>query len=36
VDAGFHGRRRPFLTDFGAYMCMVDDPDENVVLVTAA
>jgi hypothetical protein len=25
-----------FRTDFGAYMCMVDDPDENVVLVTAA
>jgi catechol 2,3-dioxygenase-like lactoylglutathione lyase family enzyme len=36
VGAGYHGRRPPFLTDFGAYMCMVDDPDENVVLVTAA
>jgi predicted lactoylglutathione lyase len=36
VDAGYPGRRAPFLTDFGAYMCMVDDPDENVVLVTAA
>jgi hypothetical protein len=22
-------------TDFGTYMCMVDDPDENVVLVAA-
>jgi predicted lactoylglutathione lyase len=36
VGAGFGGRRAPFRTDFGAYMCMVDDPDENVVLVTAA
>jgi predicted lactoylglutathione lyase len=35
VDAGYRARRPPFRTDFGAYMCMVDDPDENVVLVTA-
>jgi catechol 2,3-dioxygenase-like lactoylglutathione lyase family enzyme len=33
--AGYTGRRAPFETSFGAYMCMVDDPDENVVLVTA-
>ncbi len=33
--AGYHGRRAPFLTSFGAYMGMVDDPDGNVVLVTA-
>jgi len=32
---GHHGRRPPFLTDFGAYMCLVDDPDGNMVLVTA-
>jgi predicted lactoylglutathione lyase len=36
VDTGCVGRRPPFLTEFGAYMCMVEDPDENVVLVTAA
>jgi predicted lactoylglutathione lyase len=36
TGAGHHGRRPPFRTDFGAYMCMVDDPDENVVLVTAS
>ena len=35
VNAGYSGRRPPFRTDLGAYMCMVDDPDENVVLVTA-
>jgi predicted lactoylglutathione lyase len=33
--AGYHGRREPFRTSFGAYMCMVDDPDGNTVLVTA-
>ncbi|HEX5149113.1 MAG TPA: VOC family protein [Candidatus Limnocylindrales bacterium] len=33
--AGHHGRRPPFHTDFNAYMCMVDDPDGNTVLVTA-
>ena len=32
---GHHGRRAPFLTDFDAYMCMVDDPDGNTVLITA-
>ena len=35
TGAGHRGRREPFLTDFGAYMCMVDDPDGNTVLVTA-
>ena len=35
TGAGYHGRREPFLTGFGAYMCMVDDPDGNTVLVTA-
>jgi predicted lactoylglutathione lyase len=33
--AGYHGRRAPFLTGFDAYMCMVDDPDGNTVLITA-
>jgi catechol 2,3-dioxygenase-like lactoylglutathione lyase family enzyme len=33
--AGYHGRRAPWLTDFDAYMCLVDDPDGNMVLVTA-
>ena len=33
--AGYHGRRAPFRTDFGAWMCMVDDPDGNTVLITA-
>ena len=33
--AGYHGRRGPWLTDFNAYMCMVDDPDGTTVLVTA-
>lgn len=35
TEAGYHGRRDPFRTSFGAYMAMVDDPDGNVVLVTA-
>jgi uncharacterized glyoxalase superfamily protein PhnB len=33
--AGYHGRRSPFRTDFGAWMALVDDPDGNTVLVTA-
>jgi predicted lactoylglutathione lyase len=33
--AGHRGRRSPFITSFGAYMCLVDDPDGNMVLVTA-
>jgi catechol 2,3-dioxygenase-like lactoylglutathione lyase family enzyme len=35
VAAGYHGRAAPFRTDFGAWMCLVDDPDRNTVLVTA-
>jgi catechol 2,3-dioxygenase-like lactoylglutathione lyase family enzyme len=35
TSAGYHGRRPPFRTDFDAYMCLVDDPDGNTVLVTA-
>ncbi|MBA2381372.1 MAG: VOC family protein [Chloroflexi bacterium] len=35
TDAGYRGRRPPWLTSFDAYMCMVDDPDGNTVLVTA-
>jgi catechol 2,3-dioxygenase-like lactoylglutathione lyase family enzyme len=35
VEAGYRGRRAPFRTDFGAWMCLVDDPDGNTVLVTA-
>lgn len=35
TEAGYRGRREPFLTSFGAYMGMVDDPDGNTVLVTA-
>ena len=35
TEAGFHGRRAPWVTDFDAYMCLVDDPDGNTVLVTA-
>jgi predicted lactoylglutathione lyase len=35
TGAGYRGRREPFETSFGAYMCMVDDPDGNTVLVTA-
>jgi catechol 2,3-dioxygenase-like lactoylglutathione lyase family enzyme len=33
--AGYRGRRAPWVTNFGAYMCLVDDPDGNTVLVTA-
>ena len=33
--AGYRGRREPWLTSFDAYMCMVDDPDGNTVLITA-
>ena len=35
VAAGYHGRRPPWTTSFDAYMCLVDDPDGNTVLVTA-
>lgn len=35
TGAGYRGRRQPFSTSFDAYMCMVDDPDGNTVLVTA-
>jgi predicted lactoylglutathione lyase len=35
TEAGYRGRREPWLTSFDAYMCMVDDPDGNTVLVTA-
>jgi predicted lactoylglutathione lyase len=35
IEAGYHGRREPFLTDFDAYMGLVDDPDGNTVLITA-
>jgi catechol 2,3-dioxygenase-like lactoylglutathione lyase family enzyme len=35
TGAGYYGRREPFRTSFDAYMCMVDDPDGNTVLVTA-
>ena len=33
--AGYHVVREPFVTNFDAYMCLVDDPDGNTVLVTA-
>lgn len=33
--AGYHVVREPFRTGFGAWMCLVDDPDGNTVLVTA-
>ena len=35
TGAGYAGRRAPFRTTFGAWMAMVDDPDGNVVLITA-
>lgn len=35
TDAGHRGRHEPFLTSFEAYMCMIDDPDGNTVLITA-
>jgi predicted lactoylglutathione lyase len=35
VEAGYHVVREPFVTSFEAYMCLVDDPDGNTVLVTA-
>ena len=35
TEAGYRSRRAPFTTYFGAYMCLVDDPDGNTVLVTA-
>ena len=35
TDAGYQGRRAPFVTSFDAYMCLVDDPDGNTVLITA-
>jgi predicted lactoylglutathione lyase len=35
VEAGYHVVREPFVTSFEAYMCLIDDPDGNTVLVTA-
>jgi catechol 2,3-dioxygenase-like lactoylglutathione lyase family enzyme len=34
-EAGYHLVREPFVTSFEAYMCLIDDPDGNTVLVTA-
>ena len=34
VDYGYHGRMAPAQTD-GPYAAMVDDPDGNVLLITA-
>ena len=34
VDLGYHGRREPVQTN-GPYAAMVDDPDGNVILITA-
>ncbi len=36
VAAGYRGHGPPFETHFGAYMAMVDDPDDNTVLLTAS
>jgi catechol 2,3-dioxygenase-like lactoylglutathione lyase family enzyme len=33
--AGYAVVREPFRTNFDAYMCLVDDPDGNTILVTA-
>ena len=35
TEAGYRGRREPFVTSFDAYMAMVDDPDGTTVLITA-
>ena len=35
TGTGHRSVREPFTTDFGAYMCLVDDPDGTTVLVTA-
>ena len=35
TGAGYARRQAPFRTYFGAWMAMVDDPDGNVVLITA-
>jgi predicted lactoylglutathione lyase len=35
IEAGYRARREPFLTGFGAYMGIIDDPDGNTVLITA-
>jgi len=35
VAAGYRSRREPSMTDFGAYLGLVYDPDGNTVLVTA-
>ena len=35
AEAGYTVQREPYTTNFGAYMCLVDDPDGNTVLVTA-
>ena len=32
---GYRGHRAPFVSSFGAYMAMVDDPDGNTILITA-
>jgi len=33
--AGYHVRRQPWRTSFGAYMGLVEDPDGTTVLITA-
>jgi len=32
---GYRSHRAPFVSSFGAYMAMVDDPDGNTILITA-
>ena len=35
VAAGYRSRRAPAITDFGAYLGLVYDPDGNTILITA-
>jgi uncharacterized glyoxalase superfamily protein PhnB len=32
---GYRGHRAPFVSSFGAYMAMVDDPDGNTIMIAA-
>jgi hypothetical protein len=35
TDSGYQSYRAPFVTTFGMYFAMINDPDGNVVLLSA-
>ncbi len=36
TEAGYHSFRAPYVTSFGMYFAMIDDPDGNTILLSAS